>query len=235
MQSTTSTVALSPVLVAPDTSASSGCYQLSIRVHGVPEPLVVPFTFTDASGWSQEMQAAQLGRDDAQRRVNELTAALAVSRGRTQNLEAAAESALARAQRQLNIAVGINNWQQVRDGCQLELQQLPDGRPARLTHCLVTREQRAQLDTVPEVIGFAHELLYVAGDDEARLLSWFSQGCMWDLFVTDAKCKPQILRLWSVWGLMGQRLTIRPLPFITATAAWLPHSGQYCQTTLHVP
>ena len=223
----TSTVAVGPTLVAAGTAASNGPYQLSIRVAGVPQPLEVPFTFTDASGWTQEMAAAQQRRDDAQRKHDGLTMAACNNRGCTQKLETQVDEALCGAHRQLGNLVNMNNWLQARAHCEAALQEIPPARPIWLAQPLLHERQKAELRRVPGVIGFAHELLTVADDDQARLLSWFAQNSMWDLILATWDPRDHVRHLWSQWGLMGsKRLTLVSLSSPDSAQHKLPHEGQ---------
>lgn len=208
MPAANSSVALGPVLVAEYSAAANGPYHLIIRVAGVPEPLVVPFTFTDASGWTDEKAAAEQRRSEAQRRVNELTATVCYNRGRTQDAQAAVERTLDAVESQLGSAVSLDDWPGASARCQQELdrlQQLPTSRQVRVAHPVLQGWQRAHLGQVSGVIGFAYELLYVTDADQARLLSWFARSNLEDLFVTAWETKDAVQALWSKWGLMRTR------------------------------
>lgn len=222
-----SSIAIGPIVVTADTVANNGQYQLRIRVDGVPQPLEVPFTFTDASGWTQEVAAAQEKTVGAQRKHNGLTMASCNNRKCTQKLEKDVNDALCEAQRQLRNVVNINNWPQARADCEAALQQLPPSRPVRLAEPLLHEGQKAALRRVPGVIGFAHELLTVADVDQARLLSWFAQNSMWDLFLDSWDPRDHVRHLWAQWGLMDSaRLTLVLLSSPDNVQHSLPHEGQ---------
>lgn len=228
MPAADSSISLGAVLVAEGCAASNASYHLNIRVAGVPESLTVPFTFTNASGWTQERSAAEQRRNEAQRLVNALTAAGCNSRGKIQDARRAVQQVLEAAQGDLGRTINMGNWAQEKQYCQSEwdrLHQHPAPRPVQLARPKLLEWQRAELDRVPGVIGFAYELLYVADDDRARLLSWFAGKKLEDLFVTTAGTKNVVKKLWARWGLMhSQSLDIvylsnspRPGP--------LPHTG----------
>lgn len=230
MPAAESSIALDPVLVAEGSAAVHGLYHLTISVAGVPEPLVVPFTFTDASGWTHEKTAAEQSRGEAQRRVNELTATVCQNRGRTQEAQAAIRRILHAAGSQVGRLISLDDWPQASAHCQHELyqlQQLPAPRQVRVARPVLQGWQKAQLDQVPGVIGFAYELLYVADDDQARLLSWFARGSLEDLFVAAWETKDGVQALWASWGLMNKHsLNIVHVPSHSSSRQGaLPHSG----------
>lgn len=228
MPAAASSMTLGPVLLAEGCAARNAVYHLVIRVAGVPEPLVVPFTFTDASGWTQEKSAAKQRTHEAQQQVNVLTAAVGRNRGDVHDATAQVERMLEAAQGALGHAINMDNWTQVQNQCQAEwnrLHQLPAARPVQIAHPKLSERQRAELDRVPGVIGFVHELLYVADDDQARLLSWFAGSRLEDLFVANAETKNAVRGLWERWGLMGRQSV--NIVYLTAGSrpGPLPHSG----------
>lgn len=228
MPAADSSMSLGPVLVAEGCAASNAPYHLTIRVAGVPEPLTVLFTFTDASGWTQEKSAAEQRRNEAQRFVNGLTAAMGQKRGNIQTAQESVDQALQAVQGLLGHAVSIENWAHAKDRCQAEwdrLHQLPASRPLHLACPKLLDWQRVELDQVPGVIGFTYELLYVADDDQARLLSWFAGNKLEDLFVTTPGTKNAVKQLWARWGFMNSKsLNIVYLSSSSGPSA-LPHTG----------
>ena len=223
-----SSMLLGPVLVAENCAASNAPYHLIIRVAGVPQPLIVPFTFTDASEWTQEQTAAEQSRKEALGRVNVLTAAVCQNRGQVQSARSAVEHVLEAAQGQLAHVINMANWAQEKQRYQDEwdlLHQLPATRQVQVARPKLQDWQRAELDRVPGVIGFVYELLYVADDDQARLLSWFAGGRLEDLFVTTSATKNAVKELWTRLGLMRtQSLNIVYLQSSSRPGA-LPHTG----------
>lgn len=235
MPAADSSVSLGPVLVAQGCAASNAPYHLNIWVVGVPEPLTVPFTFTDASGWTQEKSAAEQRRNEAQRLVNGLTVSRGQKRGQTVTAQDLVDEALRAAEGSLGHAVSMDNWIHAKDRCQAEwdqLHQLPAPRPLQVARPKLLDWQRAELDRVPGVIGFAYELLYVADDDQARLLSWFAGNKLEDLFVTTSGTKNAVKQLWARWGFMNTKtLNIVYLSSSPAPGP-LPHIGDplLCQS-----
>lgn len=228
MPAAASSMSLGPVLLAEGCAASNALYHLVITVAGVPEPLTVPFTFTDASGWTQEKSAAKQRTNQAQQQVNELTAAVGKNRGDVHDAAAQVDRVLEAAQGALGHAINLDNWTHVRNQCQAEwnrLHQLPPPRPAQIARPKLSERQRAELDRVPGVIGFVHELLYVADDDEARLLSWFAGSKLEDLFVANAETKNAVRGLWERWGLMGRQSVNIVYLSTSSQPGPLPHSG----------
>ena len=237
MPAADSSISLGPVLVAAGTAASNAPYHLIITVAGVPEPLTVPFTFTDASGWTQEKSAAEQRRSGAQRLVNGLTVARSQKQGNIQAAQESVDQALAAAQGAFGHAVNMDNWAHAKIHCQADwdrLHQLPLPRPLQLARPKLHEWQRAELSRVPGVIGFAYELLYVADDDQARLLSWFAGNKLEDLFVTTSETKNMVKQLWARWGFMHtQSLNIVYLSNSSGSGP-LPHTGDslLCQSYL---
>ena len=228
MPAAESSVSLGPVMVAEGCAASPVSYHLKIRVAGVSEPLTVPFTFTDASGWTQEKSTAEQRRSEAQRLVNGLTVTMGQERGNIQTAQNMIDQALAAAQGPLGHAVNVHNWAHANNRCQAEwdrLHQLPAPRPLQLDRPKLHQWQRAELDRVPGVIGLAYELLYVADDDQARLLSWFAGNKLEDLFVTSPATKNRVKELWKRWGFMlTHSLDIVYLSSYSGPGQ-LPHTG----------
>ena len=226
-----SSLQIGPVLVAPNTTASSGLYKLTIRVGGLPEPLVVPFRFTNASGWTQEQTAAQQRKNNLQGQVNTHSASLHAKRSETRKLEESIQQALQGAQNSLGQSVTLQNWEQAIRHCQLKLQHLPPARSLHMRYQVLHPQQRTELGLVPGVIGFAYELLHVANEDDARLLSWCAAGNLQILFVMTWKAQEAVEALWSQWGLtQTQRLTFVPLEGLDPLRAGLqqqalPHEG----------
>ena len=237
MTAADSRIALGPVLVAGGSAAVHGLYHLTISVAGVPEPLVVPFTFTDASGWTHEKAAAEHSRSEAQKRVNELTATGCHNRGRTQDAQEAVQRVLDVAEARLGSVIGLDDWPQASAYCQNELyrlQQLPAPRQLRVARSVLQPWQKAQLDRIPGVIGFAYQLLYVADDDQARLLSWFARSTLEDLFVAAWETKEDVQALWGSWGLMNTHsLNIVHVPeHSSSRQGALPNSGDAHKSTV---
>ena len=226
-----SSTQIGPVSVALNTNAGSGAYQLSVRVAGVPEPLLVPFRFTDASAWTEERTAAQQSRDCAQTQVNEYTAMLGTKRERLDTSKKLIHHALQSATNSLGQPVNVANWEQTSINCNSGLQHLPHPRQTHVRQPMLDQQQKAQLSMVPGVIGFAHELLFVADDDAARLLSWLAQGSLNHLFVADWAAQARVEQLWRQWGLISRfRLTFVPLEGLHTLQTdlrnqALPHAG----------
>lgn len=244
MPAAASSMTLGPVLLAEGCAASNALYHMIIKVAGVPEPLTVPFTFTDASGWTQEKSAAKQRTHEAQQQVNVLTAAVGKNRGDVHDATAQVERVLEAAQGPHGHAINLDNWTHVKNQCQAEwnqLHQLPAARPVQIARPKLNDWQRAELDRVPGVIGFVHELLYVADDDEARLLSWFAGSKLEDLFVANAETKNAVRGLWDRWGLMGRQSVNIVYLSTSSRPGPLPHSGDpllchsYLATHLLVP
>ena len=239
-----SSVLLGPVFVAPNATAGSQAYSLSIRVAGVLEAVSVPFNFIDAAGWTEDHQAAQQRRSEAQRSVNTYTVILGAKRGHSADAKEAVRQALTGAQDSLGKAVNLANWGQIQKECQQQLQALPAPRGIHMQRQLLHPERRAELSTIPGVIGFGCELIHVINDDDARLLSWYAQASLRILFVTTWAAQKMVGDKWSEWGLTASH----SLDFVVLEAVSpmqtglqqqrLPHKGllmndsTYCMQTL---
>ena len=200
-----SSVLLGPVLVAANATAASQAYSLSIRVAGVQEALSVAFNFTDAAGWTKDQQAAQQRRSEAQRSVNTYIASLGAKRSHSADIEEAVQQALAGAQDSLDTAVNLDNWGEIQNECQQRLQALPAPRGMHMQRPPLHPQWRAELSTIPGVIGFGYELIHVINDDDARLLSWYAQASLHILFVTTWAAQRLVEAKWSEWGLTASQ------------------------------
>lgn len=231
MSPTDSKIQLGPVLASANAAATSGAFSLTIRVAGVPEPLVVPFTFTDAAGWSHEQQAAQQRKHEAQRRVDASTASLGAKRGAAAGAAQAVQRAMSGAERSLDISVTLDNWHHVVSHCQAELQRLPTPRPLHLRTQMLQHQQKAEISLIVGVIGFGYDLICVTADDDARLLSWYAHGSLESLYVRTWAAAEAVEAKWKEWGLVrGHQLTFVILEGLTPLhqdlqRQWLPHQG----------
>ncbi len=234
-----SNLLLGPVLVAANTTAASQAYSLSIKVAGVPEALSVAFNFTDAAGWTEDQQAAQQRRSEAQRSVNTHIASLGAKRGHSADAKEAVRRALAGAQESLGTAVNLGNWGQIQKESQQQLQALPAPRRMHMQGQLLHPQRRAELNTIPGVIGFGYELIHVINDDDARLLSWYACASLRILFVTTWAAQKLVEDKWSEWGLTASQ----SLDFVVLEAVSpmqtnlqqqrLPHEGLLMNDSNH--
>ncbi len=234
-----SSLLLGPVLVAANATAASQAYSLSIRVAGVPQALIVAFNFTDAAGWTQDQQAAQQRRSEAQRSVNTHTASLGAKRGHSAEAEEAVQRALAGAQNSLGAAVNLDNWGQIQEECQQHLRGLPAPRGMHMQRQVLRPQRRVELSTVPGVIGFGYELIHVINDDDARLLSWYAQASLHMLFVTTWAAQKLVEAKWTEWELTtSQRLNFVVLEAVSPMKTdlhqqRLPHEGLLLNDSNH--
>lgn len=204
---------LGPVLVRSNTGNRDGNYQLVLQINHVPKSLEIPFIFNNASQWTQELTDAKHSKDEADRRLRDCLAQLSDQQAAVNTMQNQISERLAHAQQQFPVPVSAANWQQVRDSCHGELMHLPQPRAATVPlNTRLSDAEKSTLHQIPGVLGFVYDLLSVADNTDARLLSWFAQRSLLNLVVATWEAKLAVEHLWlHQWGKHNQRLTIWPL------------------------